>query len=943
MVADRLGNDIAPEIQALYDDDLDEELESHDSDSSIDPEYENVAIVITGTRDTFVLDDVCYKKVGGDLVGYNPDIRAWGGFTYPHPVRVVRPHTILRNVSEGRVGSCELGGDQVFVTNSPFEIIRDFVIEAKHHKWFKMFRRFLADAGSNAMNVATLGYYDFWPEHPFRYLTKHRKDIMISSAMYSYLCENKISSGVTPDNVLLLSRIIFRDFKYLPIEILIETLLFFTFQRAAMRSEMMATTVPLSDYLNAGKRFKAYREPMNTNYVAGMLIAGEDEITQEGWYSINSVEEVKLWDVKGFVSVNRLPYVPSSEEHGDGLRRTKPPGYKFEMVRRRGFNEGCTFYDPYPFFSYNSDDRYESKSYQTVGGCFATAMQVIDGKLTREVERCFLRLSMMRPNEFELRRAQIDAVTPALVDGCRRTGDLDDRLTARIIETDPDYVQDATHMFHELTPLQMLIRDTHATYQALEMDPADHAAILADPLKAIHRYIDIIAGPKMVKRHQDLDRYYKDVAIAPKKFNIVKFKPDEPQKFKETANKKSVLKFGRATISIEGSEWIRANPPMMYAMKHIIEHEMTIVKIAIPVDGQNPLLHGPQVRGAVIEIDGVRTVTEVLPQYDLWYRAVLSDTNLDDLAAIDAQMFEWVNSGPFRMAAISHGDDIDILKSDGQGCIAAVEADIADNDGSYTDSLLRLEMQEVGMNCDPLEAYAQLANPLLLINPSKETEKILLRSTLGMIRCSGGIGTTYGNSKGSFLVILAYALRGREVSVEVAARDVGFNVTFDEFTPNESCFLSTFRYDGPDSRGVVRGQRMKCLASIARNFGRCSGDLPGRNNIRISDRWLEYVRGVVKGYVGEPDSLFLRSLRVKYDSLSLTRICDSLKSNSLSCIDRGIIRHYYNDEDQERGAEEYLACVRLIQSSPAFGSVIACPFIDQIMKKRYKMAPVIRG
>jgi len=173
---------------------------------------------------------------------------------------------------------------------------------------------------------------------------------------------------------------------------------------------------------------------------------------------------------------------------------------------------------------------------------------------------------------------------------------------------------------------------------------------------------------------------------------------------------------------------------------------------------------------------------------------------------------------------------------------------------------------------------------------------------------------------------------------------VGFNVTrnLEEWDLKQTCFLSTFRYDFDTPDGGVVIKRMKCLASIARNFGRATGDLPGRSNRLISDRWIDYIKGVVAGYVGEPDSLFMRSLRVKYGTASFSTLCDRCKSNTLSCVDRGIIRHYYPPDEYDLGISEYLSCVELIQSSPAFGVVIASAFIDRIMSKRYGMASVCR-
>lgn len=884
--------------------------------------------IICGTRGYYEIRSVVYRDMGGVLMPYNSATCQWAGDLYLDPHRKLAAGTCVANYT-GEAGYYTYLSGRVVKVESPFAIVRNFVIEARDHLWFKSLRIELARIGSAAMNVATLGYFDPWGEHPFRFLTKVKKDIMISMKLYSFLRGHKIASGITPDNVLLLARLAFRDYPQLPVEILIETLLYFTFQRGAAISEMAATTAAISSFNAKGKRFKAYREPMTTNVVCGDLIAGVDDITDEGHYKINSVDEVKFWSGKGFTSITRLPYVQSDALHGDGVNRLKDPGDKFELMDKFGFNKGCTFVDPYPLFDTQADDRVESKSYQTVGSCFATSMMVIDGKLTREVERCFLRLSMARPGEERLRLNQQAVVRPALEAGKNLAPDVDADITRRILQQDPKYEVDVVMGPHgPLTPLQKLVRDTHLAYQSLVMDPAELAPMIANPVKAMHDYVDIIGGPKAAKRHRDIEAYRKDPSTPPQATNVIKFKPDEPQKYK-FVNGKPVLKFGRATVSIEGMDWVLANPPMMYAMKHLIEKEIRITKLFVGV--------------TLISINGVNSFSDVDLDYELWYRAVLSDTDNEQMAAVDVAMINWVSEGPMRMAAVSHGDDIHIVRSGPDGKITALEADISDNDGSYTDSLIRMEAQQVAVNIDPSACYAQLANPMQLENPANSREKILLRSTRGMLRCSGGIGTTYGNSKGSFLVILSLAMQLSTASVEECANDVGFNVTYKIVSISESCFLSTFVIfiDGPG--GVQIPIRAKCLASVARNFGRFSGDLPGRSNRLVSDRWFDYVKGVVKGYVNEPDSLFMRALRIKYDGWSLGSLRSWCSSTwTPSDIDRGIIRHYYPPKDQEQGLEEYLACVRLIRDSPAFGSVVACRFIDRIMDVRYGMAPIVR-
>lgn len=890
-----------------------------------DGDMEREILLLCGTNGYFQVGSVVYKMFGGVMLPYNRETCQWAGQVFVEPFRVVNHGQVLVNFS-GAPGVYRLTEGVITIAESPFSVVRDFVILARDHRWFKQVRERLAAFGSDAMTVATLGYFDLWPEGPYRFRTKQYKDIMISREMYTYLQANKIASGVTPDQVVLLSRIAFRDFPYLPIEVLIETLLYFTYQRGAALSEMSATTGAITSYLQAGKTFKVYREPWNVNAVVGDLIAGVGDITDEGWYRINSDTEVNMWARKGFTSIARLHYVPSADEHGDGDNPLMEPGEKFELFNKYGFNQGCGFNDPYPIFNTMSDDRPISKSYQTVGSAFATGMMVIDGKLPREVARCFLRLSKARPNEEYLRAVQMELVRPALAAGRVLAGQVDADITAKILRNDPKYEPDKLMgPFLPNTPFQNLVRDAHLNSQAQLLDPALLVRILADPIVAAEDYTRMIAGPKMNKRLRDIEAYRRDPSVSPQATNMVKFKPDEGQKYKLVAGK-PILKFGRATISIEGLDWVLANPPMMYAMKHVLEHVVTITR---------------RPGGSVIECNGVRTLTTTQLDYDLWYRAVLSDTSNEDLALVDQAMLDWVNAAPNRMAAITHGDDIYIIKSDDVGRVSSIEADVSDNDGSFTDSMLRLEAQVVAVNCDPSDCFAQQANPLQLVNPANAREKVLLRSTRGMLRCSGSIDTTFGNTRGSYHVVLSIAYQSKRLAVDLCANAVGFNVTYKEVSVTEACFLSTFVYY-KQVDGVRVPCRAKCLASIARNFGRFCGDLPGSKNRKVSDRWRDYVKGVIKGYVGEPDSMFMRALRVKHDGWALGSICSWAFSKwEPSCVDLGIVRHYYSPHEIDQGLEEYLACVRLIRESPDFGVVVACRFIDRIMSVRYGMAPII--
>jgi len=885
--------------------------------------------MICGMDGFYLVDSKVYREVGGDLVPYDAETKQYTGAVLPKPYRIVHRGSKLRAAS-GALGVYWSDGIEDIVAMPPFRKVKDFVISAKAHAWFKETRLALVRWG----NTMTLGHC--FHEHPYLGKTKMKSDIIVALVILSFLEGSKISSGVTPENVLLLTKLVFSTFPMYPMDLLVNTLLFFTYQRAALYSENMATTVALSDAMRGGVRFSAYREPETTNVVTDMLVSGIEGLTEEGAYIVNTEEHVKMMLSKGYTSITRLGYVDSSTSHGTTANRTKEPGLKFEMIKRKGYNEGAIFEDPYVHFKTNHDALREKICYESVGTCLATSAKTIDHKSTGEVEKCLLRLSMCRPDEEQLRANQISLVGPALEMGRRFVPGVDADLTAAIQVQDRKYSEDV-HISvapAEYTSNQRVVLESHLMYLRQEMDPILQARIVAQPLLAIQEYIGLIGGPKMMKRYAELLRFRSDINAKRKPFNDVKFKPDEAQKYKN-----GVLKFGRATISIVGSEWIHANPAMMYGMKHLIETVFTVTRVK-----PDTVLWADGIK-SIFEMGGLISYSTEEFDNDLWYRAALSETDLGGLANLHQEMLNWCKLGPNRLAAVGHGDDIDIVKSDRYGEISAEEADISDNDGSYTDSLLRLEMQQVAVHCDPVSAYAQLANPLMLANPANENEKLLVRSTRGMLRCSGGIGTTYGNTKGGFLPILLYAKNSSRQTITEAAFDAGFNVTTDQFRIEQSTFLSKYRYAipaesrlNPNEFGV-----MTCLASMLRSFGRITGDLPGSSKVNVADRWKVHVRGVVRSYVNEPDSMIMRALRDKYDGDIYSRIRVKLGYiPEMTYVDNGIIAHYYPEEEWERGVEEYRAFVVLVRESAAFGSVIAARFVDRIMKKRYGMMPVCR-
>jgi hypothetical protein len=184
------------------------------------------------------------------------------------------------------------------------------------------------------------------------------------------------------------------------------------------------------------------------------------------------------------------------------------------------------------------------------------------------------------------------------------------------------------------------------------------------------------------------------------------------------------------------------------------------------------------------------------------------------------------------------------------------------------------------------------------------------------------------------------------------------NVTSLQGELNDVTFLSKNFYFG---RNVNNDQVVKCfsdIASLARKIGRVTGDVEGRTKIPVHIRFDEHNACVVKGWVHEPDSLFVRAMRLKYidqrpsykkvfgrymryDLFNKYLSIDAhpMAMAELNEIDLAIIRHYY--PKSTNGENDYRNLIKFILQNDSYGTVIKSKFIDQVMSRRYGMVPVL--
>jgi len=466
----------------------------------------------------------------------------------------------------------------------------------------------------------------------------------------------------------------------------------------------------------------------------------------------------------------------------------------------------------------------------------------------------------------------------------------------------------------------------------------------------------------------------------------VQCKPHEFQKYK-VVDGKPVLKYARDVVSITGEDWLKARPNLLAYVKRALEGELKVTfrpRMDVARNFKGDLFQYKEASmdliisyDNTIDLEGADNPlfanNAVIHQFEipklLWknvhgiygrkfyYRAVISETSLTDIGnQIERMKSVVLNQGDVYV--ITHGDDQlclvynqDPKLYDGRVGHVFIEGDINDNDGSHVDEFYRLDyMTFVTRGEECVSAFAQLANPLFVANPNNIDQYAVLRRRYGMQMCSGSVHTTYGNSKMSMNVGLTLLLSNGE-GYDMLARGVGMNVTTLLGGLEDVTFLSKNFYERSG-----RVQAYTDLASLLRKLGRATGDVFGSSRIPVDIRFDDHNEGVVKGWIHEPSSLLIDTLRRKYiddrpkykkifgrwvrmNPLSNVKI--GLKKYEIGEQDIAYVRHYYPDADFDIGISEYLTLIKMVEQANTFGDIIKSRFIDRIMARRYGMTPVV--
>lgn len=913
------------------------EEQSNDEENTLREIVVEVGGIIRDSRGTYY-----NLSKDGWFTKYDVASRSYSGSRHPpNYFVVVQPGTELRGVHKVRDGSY-ISGTDCYTAVGHADIVHNFVVRARELKWLADLRKALSDISYGVAVVSTAGWWKpFDPWGPYKYLSKKTRNIMVDRTMYTGLFAAKVAMGLSQDNASILMKYVATNYNHIPVSIMIDTLLYFTWQRYAIATETQATTDALLKARERGAKGSVYVEPSFGNDAYMYLTRPDGDKCHSGLYTVADVGEVERALSKRATCIIRDAYRTTPDAHGDYDNPVHPPGRKYELLDKA--SSGVEFDGTYVKFNTRDDPRYKQNTYQSVGCAFLTAAAVVDHKVPTEVEKIVLRLTKERDNEWERRASQVAVSGMVLSMLCRDSREARvscSELTNRIVtKYDRKYkVDKMVRADSEQAQLAMNLYESISVWMDDQPEAEELAPIIRDYIQAQAAYTIELGGPKRNKRLEEIAYFATNPHANMAQYNVLQQKPHEAQKYK-----KGVLKYARAVQSVTGLDWVAANPAAFCMMKHTIEHPIII-------------LYDVNENLTKYEVNGhVRTLAGKTMDYDLWYRAVLTDTSHEELAAVIQAMVYFVRGGPSRMAAISHGDDMLSVTENG-GELTWIEGDIADNDTSYTDSTVRLEFLRASKWADVVEAYAQHAKPVILSNPVDNNEYAVLRTRTGMGRISGGVPTTFGNSCGSFGVILSYATFGKSKTFTESAAIFGFDVTVENQGPlAEVTFLS---------RGFIQMNELcyevkvfTCFASLLRSFGKITGDFPGSSKTSIVNRWKEHVRGVALGWVHEPESLLMRALRDTFAPSLCLRVLNTfdgvmgssgrleryragaISQNALTPTDFGIIRRYYQESEMGDGVREYVELSRYV-CQMQFGSVVASGFIDRVMGKRYGMAPV---
>lgn len=855
---------------------------------------------------------------------------------------------------------------------NPIEVIDDFVVGAVGYKYFVKFRKTLDWLlhESAVYNGYTKERRRIYVLRPLLQLLKRRYANATNELVYNNMF------GIAVENCE-------------SVDIAIDTCLYFFESKLLAQAKASAT---VSAHMEYSKTKLLYRPPMSGVSVDPFK---KDFQPEEGALSITSRDECRAQHRSGITVVQRELYKSCSDAYGSYDNPNREPGNMLEPISdresKRMMASGVFFKDPYIKFQYEENDAPEC--YQSVGGGFMTAVAVINHKSTRQCEMAHSRILFARDDELEQRyRAtrfwdEVLNVFKSLA--THQKGKKFElqystelrRLESLIRQRDPKYCGgdqiyvdwERAGNTHSELPMEIQMQahvQAYLHYTMANVQILHEELRRFDDVAALNNYIEEVGAKLPLRR--DLLRKLKECVLkgVQNKVNVVQCKPHEFQKYK-MVDGKPVLKYARDVVSITDEDWLAAKPHLMAYVKKMLDSEFEIRKqsnndctdivISYSGEGMNNWVHDTYTLPEHLHLWARRHHDEFL-RGPVRYRSIISDTSLDMLSQKLTEAHQFVADNEHSVYIVTHGDDQLVLVNNtsphrfgGKIGVVYVEADINDNDGSHVDPFYRLDHATFVVRGGevPTEAFAQLANPLMLANPNDIKQYAILRRRHGMQMCSGSVHTTYGNSKMSMNVGLCLAFDYTTDDYSFLARKVGMNVTALYGGLTDVTFLSKNFYR--DEFGEIRAYTD--LASLLRKIGRVTGDVNGRSKTPVDIRFDEHNKQVVQSWVHEPDSLIVQMMRARYIEESpvynpnfgyriqtnfrtYTKFSSKkLLSEELTSIDVGIIHHYYPG-DFLRGEQEYRNLLTHVQRADTYGEVIKSPFIDAIMKRRYGMVGV---
>lgn len=865
----------------------------------------------------------------------------------------------------------------------------NIVVKAEDFVWFKKLRRGLNELGE----TLTLGQY--FKNTIFKNFTKHRADVTYSDKCLKLLINRKIMATVTNNVNNVCAAILNNECPDIPYSIRMHTVLYFTQFRAEAQVTYNNTVDACATFVNDKRAWVAPSNYMDGDFNASIALKSYNE---EGVYQFTTKAECLYYHKQGLACNAREDYTTSStayDNYKDPYFDELGTCFNYEHVSPKladiAQEKGVTYDETGLHFRTREEGGTGGLTpYSTIGTCFATQKAIINHKNTKEVEKAYLRVFQPRANEV-LKRQKANVLYNRVLErfingsnnaaGCVKhikkleksirkidKGYVGNKRNDEFCETlqIPEYeLDDDTDVFCEVLAQIKLAQALHE-YDGL-------GERLHDNMCLLESYIDDVGTKVAMRKHILNDA--REFSTLPKTYIDTQMKPHEAQKYK-----KGHLKYGRLVMSISGDGWVEANPTVFRDGKHHMEHPLYVTyKHKYDDSGEYVETTGCKVAHGNTEREHVFSRSIRCKPKNFYYRAVLTETSNNQIAAIVQQMKNIVEDDPNGYAFINHGDDTVSALNNGRG-VEWVEGDIADNDTSHNDAHFRtLYLQDCLRGEDMVKAYTQLAMPIRVMNPSNSSEKCKLRYNHGMRLLSGSTSTTYANTQNSMNAGFAHSFFGGSYP-EATAR-LGLDVTGLTGKMSDVCFLSRIMSD-------VEGSVVVCtdLASISRSFGGIVSDALGSKKIPVCDRIQAHCEGVVKGHVNEPNTLFMHALRVKYNADNVARepevvphgFYDTLFNDvsgvpitpsnkgvkkqphvkrvvnaligfcggdgmpyteaDIGELDREIVRHYYGSADREsQGIAEYISCCNMIRVAPAYGSQIFSKFIDAAMAKRYGM------